>query len=85
MRDNETYSEAKCQFSVRNRDVLMNDNISRTTTTTSRHKWWSTLKSELFGWSSSQGSTLLYFYIHIVLYLLDINLIGIQFVVQLNI
>ena len=41
MRANETYSEAKHQFSVRNRDVLMNDQ--------SPHKWWFTLKSAVFG------------------------------------
>ena len=35
VRDNETYSEAKHQFSVRNIDVLMN--------VQSPHKWWSTL------------------------------------------
>ena len=45
MRDNETYSEARRQFSVRNRDVLMN--------VKSPHKWWSTLKSAVFGSSSS--------------------------------
>ena len=45
MRDNETNSEAKRQFSVRNRDVLMN--------VQSPHKWWSTLKSAVFGSSSS--------------------------------
>ena len=44
MRANETYSEAKYQFSGRNRDVLMN--------VQSPHKWWSTLKS-VFGSSSS--------------------------------
>ena len=38
MRANETYSESKRQFSDRNRDVL---------------KWWSTLKSAVFGSSSS--------------------------------
>ena len=32
MRANETYSEAKSQFSDGNRDVLMNVNFS--------HKWW---------------------------------------------
>ena len=42
---NETYSEAKHQFSDRNRDVLMNVH--------SAHKWWSTLKSAVFGSSSS--------------------------------
>ena len=41
MRANETYSEAKGQFSDRNRDLLMN--------VQSPHKWWSTLKSALFG------------------------------------
>ena len=45
MRANETYSEAKRQFSNRNRDVLMN--------VQSPHKWWSTLKSAVFGSSSS--------------------------------
>ena len=45
MRANETYSEAKCQFSDRNRYVLMN--------VQSPHKWWSTLKSVVFGSSSS--------------------------------
>ena len=45
MRANETYSEAKCQFSDRNRDVLMN--------VQSPHKCWSTLKSAVFGSSSS--------------------------------
>ena len=45
MRANETYSEAKHQFSIRNRDVLMN--------VQSPHKWWSTLQSEMFGSSSS--------------------------------
>ena len=45
MRANETYSEAKCQFSYRNRDVLMNVQSPR--------KWWSTLKSAVFGSSSA--------------------------------
>ena len=45
VRANETYSEAKRQFSVRNRDVLMN--------ASSPHKRWSTLKSAVFGLSSS--------------------------------
>ena len=40
VRDNETYSEAKCQFNDRNRAVLMN--------VQSPHKWWSTLKSAVF-------------------------------------
>ena len=48
MRANETYSEAKRQFSDRNRDVLMNGQ--------SPHKWWSTLKSAMFGSSSSLPS-----------------------------
>ena len=39
------YSEAKRQFSDRNRAVLMN--------VQSHHKWWSTLKSAVFGTSSS--------------------------------
>ena len=37
VRANETYSEAKHQFSDRNKDALMN--------VQSPHKWWSTLKS----------------------------------------
>ena len=41
MRANETYSEAKRQFSDRDRDVQ------------SPHKWWSTLKSAVFGSSSA--------------------------------
>ena len=45
VRANETYTEAKHQFSVRNIDVLMN--------VQSPHKWWSTLKSSVFGSSSS--------------------------------
>ena len=45
MRANETYSEAKRQFSDRNRDVLMN--------VQSFHKWWSTLKSAVFRSSSA--------------------------------
>ena len=45
VRANETYSEAKRQFSDRTRDVLMN--------VQSPHKWWSTLKSAVFGLSSS--------------------------------
>ena len=45
MRANETYSEAKRQFSDRNRDVLMN--------VQSPHKWWSTLMSAVFGSSST--------------------------------
>ena len=43
VRANETYSEAKLQFTARNRDVLMNAQ--------SPHKWWSTLKSAVFGLS----------------------------------
>ena len=42
---NETYSEAKRQFSSRNRDVIMNAQ--------SPQKWWSTLKSAVFGLSLS--------------------------------
>ena len=42
---NETYSEAKHQFSARKSDVLMNAQ--------SPHKWWSTHKSAVFGLSSS--------------------------------
>ena len=45
MRSKETYSEAKRQFSGRNRDVLMN--------VQSPHKWWPTLKSAVFGSISS--------------------------------
>ena len=45
VRANETYSEAKRQFSDRNRDVLTN--------VQSPHKWWSTLKSAVFVSSSS--------------------------------
>ena len=41
---NETYSEAKRQFRDRNRDVM---NVQ------SPHKWWLTLKSAVFGASSS--------------------------------
>ena len=45
VRANESYSEAMRQFSDRNRAVLMN--------VQSPHKWWSTLKSAVFGKSSS--------------------------------
>ena len=45
MRANEAYSQAKRQFSDRNKDVLMNAQ--------SPHKRWSTLKSAVFGLSSS--------------------------------
>ena len=45
VRANETYSDAKCQSSVRNKDVLMNAQSPR--------KWWSTLKSAVFRLSSS--------------------------------
>ena len=45
MRANETYSEAKHQFSVSNRDVLVKAQ--------SLHKWWSTLKSAVFCSNSS--------------------------------
>ena len=45
MRADETYSEAKHQFSVRNRAVLMN--------ALSPHKCWATLKSDVFGLSLS--------------------------------
>ena len=41
VRANEIYLETKLQFSVRKRDVLMNIQ--------SPHKWWSTLKSAVFG------------------------------------
>ena len=45
MRANETYSEAKRQFSDRNRAVLMN--------VQSPNRWWFTPKSAVFGSSSS--------------------------------
>ena len=45
VRANETYSEAKRQFKDRNGDILMNVHPP--------HKWWSTLKSAVFGSSSS--------------------------------
>ena len=45
VRANETYSKAKCQFSVRNTDVLMY--------VQSPHKWWSNFKTVVFGSSSS--------------------------------
>ena len=45
MRSNKTYSEAQFEFSVRNRDVLVNAQPS--------HNRWSTLKSAVFGLSSS--------------------------------
>ena len=45
MRANEAYSVAKRQFNDRNRDVLMNVLFL--------HKWWATLKSAVFGHSSS--------------------------------
>ena len=45
VRANETYLEARRRFSARNRDVLMNAQ--------SPHRWWSTLKSAVFGLSSS--------------------------------
>ena len=48
VRANETYLDAKRQFSARNRDVLMNAQ--------SPHKWWSTHKSAVFGLSSSLPS-----------------------------
>ena len=44
MRANETYSKAKRLFSDRNMDVLIN--------VQSPHKWWSNLKSAVFGSSS---------------------------------
>ena len=45
VRANETYSEAKLQFTARNRDVFMNAQSPR--------KWWSALKSAVFDLSSS--------------------------------
>ena len=45
MRATETYSEADHQFSNRNKAVLMNVQYP--------HKWWSTLKSAVFGSSLS--------------------------------
>ena len=44
-RANETYSEVQRQFSVRNRHVPINAQSS--------YKWWSTIKSAVFGLSSS--------------------------------
>ena len=44
MRANETYSEAKRQFTVKNMDVLVNAQ--------SPHKWRSTVKSAVSGLSS---------------------------------
>ena len=44
MRANEIYSGAKRQFSVRNRDVLMNAQF--------HPKWWSIHKSAVFSFSS---------------------------------
>ena len=46
-RANAVYAEAMRQFSVRRQDVLMNAQCP--------HKWWSTLKSAVFG-SSSDSS-----------------------------
>ena len=46
-RANAVYAEAMRQFSVRSQDVLMNAQCP--------HKWWSTLKSAMFG-SSSDSS-----------------------------
>ena len=40
-----TYSEAKCQFSVKNKDVLINTQYP--------NKWWSTLKFAVFSLSLS--------------------------------
>ena len=48
VRANETSSEAKRQLSSRNRNILMNAQ--------SPHKWWSTLKSAVFGLSLSLPS-----------------------------
>ena len=45
VRANETFSVTKPQFSDGNSDVLMN--------VQSPHKWWSTLKSAVFGSNSS--------------------------------
>ena len=45
VRTNELYLEAKRQFIVTHRDVLMNDQ--------SQHKWWYTIKPEVFGSFSS--------------------------------
>ena len=45
MRANETYSEDKRQFSDRDEDILMN--------VQSPDKWWSTVKSAVFGSSTS--------------------------------
>ena len=43
VRASETYSETKRQFSARNRDAIMNSQ--------SPNKWWTTLKSAVFGLS----------------------------------
>ena len=51
MRANKTYSEAKHQFSVRNRDVLIG--VFRIFLAQTPHKLWSALKSAVFGLSSS--------------------------------
>ena len=48
---NAVYAEAMRQFSVRSRDVLMNAQCP--------HKWWSTLKSAVFGSSSDSSLPLL--------------------------
>ena len=45
MRANEIYAEAGSQFSTRSRDVLTNAQC--------RHKCWSTLKTAVFGLTSS--------------------------------
>ena len=50
MRANETYSEAKHQFSARNRDVIRNAQSLR--------KWWSTLKSGVLGLNGGGGGGL---------------------------
>ena len=46
-RANEVYTEAGLQFSVRSQDVLMNAQCP--------HKWWSSLKSAVFGSSSNSS------------------------------
>ena len=50
-RANAVYAEAMRQFSVRSRDVLMNAQCP--------HKWWSTLKSAVFGSGSDSSLPLL--------------------------
>ena len=50
-RSNEVYAEAVPQFRVRSRDVVMNAQL--------HHKWWSSLKSAVFGSSSDSSLPLI--------------------------